>query len=163
MTKEILICGFGGETNTAKLLLDKINFGDKVYLVNDMDKSVQQIVSAIKGDKYDLVILLGKSSAIVRCIDIEKSASQGTEVYMSNFDFTGMRNFFMDLGYSVNVTHESTNYLCNNAFFNCLKYISNNNLKAKSVLVHIPGDDNILCLEKLGKNFENFLKGGLKC
>ena len=155
----ILICGFAGESNSSKILLDKITACDKIYLENDMDKSVAQIINAISKGHYDLVIQIGQGSGLVRCIDIEKSVSQGTEVFMSNYDYTNMRNHFLDAGYHVNVTHENSNYLCNNAFFNTLKYISQNNLNTKSITIHIPPmSESILCKSKLADVLNNFLK-----
>ena len=153
-----MVCGFKGETNSAKILLDKISTSNKIFLENDMDKSVAQIIDAIKDNTFDLVVQIGQGSGLVRCIDIEKSVSQGADVFMSNYDFTAMRNFLMDAGYHVNVTHENTNFLCNNAFFHTLKYISENNLKTQSIAIHIPSmSDSILCKNKLAETLSEFL------
>ena len=51
MTKFVLICGFNGKNNTAKLVLEKINLNNKIYLKNSFITSVEQLYKELLTNK----------------------------------------------------------------------------------------------------------------
>ncbi len=60
--KDILIAGFEGNDNSAKILLDNIkekNGEDILYLVNDFEVSSNQIEEKLK-ENYDYVLIFGQ-------------------------------------------------------------------------------------------------------
>ena len=52
--------------------------------------------------------------------------------------------------YNVVISNDAGNYLCNNIYYNGLKYIKDNSLKTKMLFIHIPKINNINNIEDLG-------------
>ncbi len=60
---KVLLGGFRGRTNSAKLILDKIESREnleKLYLVNSFETSKKQLEDLLEKEEYDLVILFGQ-------------------------------------------------------------------------------------------------------
>ena len=57
----ILYTGFNGKNNSSKILLDKINANNKLYLRNSFVTSVDSFKKEILMNNYDLVICFGEA------------------------------------------------------------------------------------------------------
>jgi pyrrolidone-carboxylate peptidase len=65
--------------------------------------------------------------------------------------------------YKVKISENAGNYLCNNIYYNGLKYIFNNKFKMQMIFIHIPYLNNmdIKHFSKImGKYVENIIKNG---
>jgi len=59
---KILIAGFDGENNSAKILLNKISSADnseKLYLANDFERCALQITEHIQQNRFGSIIAFG--------------------------------------------------------------------------------------------------------
>lgn len=59
----VLVSGFKGDTNSAKLLLDRIEskcIVEKLYLVNSSNTSKNQLENRLKSQEYDLIVAFGQ-------------------------------------------------------------------------------------------------------
>lgn len=150
MTK-ILFTAFNGKTNSSKLLLDKINATNKLYLKNSFTSSVSELESELENNHYDLVISFGQLRLKRDTIQIEEGAMLDKE-YKTNYDYSNIKSELEDCGYKVRISRFNS-YLCNNLYYHGLKYIDDNNLKTKMIFIHIPKIKNITNIDTLANSF----------
>ena len=147
---KILFTGFEGEQNTSKLLLDKLNACDKLYLENDFRISESQLSNVLRDDEFDCVIMFGLKPGI-KHVQIETQAKRDGIVLQTKFDYYGLGKHFADLGYQVVVSDDAGDYLCNNIYFHCLE------CGANAVFVHIPTLGMGFCLDKFAEDIQGFV------
>lgn len=150
----ILYTAFNGKNNSSKVLLDciKINNKNKLYLKNSFNTSVVQLNNKIKNNDYDLIISFGQASLEKDTIKIE-TIGNGKEEIETNYNYVDLKSK-LEKKYTVIVSNNAGNYLCNNVYYNGLKYIKENDLKSKMIFIHIPKIDNINNIELLSKILE---------
>lgn len=68
---KILFTAFNGKNNSSKILLDKINNKNKLYLNNSFNTSVIQLEKALKDTQYDLIISFGQAPLDIDTIKLE--------------------------------------------------------------------------------------------
>jgi pyroglutamyl-peptidase len=140
----ILCAGFMGNLNSSKLLLDNLSNNNKfdcLYLENDFEISVNQLIERIKGNKYNYIFSFGQKP-VIKSIYIEKIGANGSEKLETKYNFIELKNYF-EKYYKIKISENAGNYLCNNIYYNGLKYINKNKLKAIMVFIHIPNIKNI--------------------
>ncbi len=145
----ILYTAFNGKTNSSKILLDYIKTDNcnKLYLRNSFTTSVKQLNSKIKNNNYDLIVSFGQALLDRDTIKIE-TTGKNNAFYKTNYDYNYLKNRLEDK-YNVIISNDAGNYLCNNIYYNGLKYIKENNLKTKMIFIHIPKIDNISFINEL--------------
>lgn len=151
----ILYTAFNGKTNSSKILLDYIETDNcnKLYLRNSFTTSVKQLNSKIKNNNYDLIVSFGQASLDKDTIKIE-TTGKNNDFYKTNYDYNYLKNRLEDK-YNVIISNDAGNYLCNNIYYNGLKYIKENNLKTKMIFIHIPKIDNIENINLLSSIFNS--------
>lgn len=151
----ILYTAFNGKTNSSKILLDYIKTDNcnKLYLRNSFTTSVKQLNSKIKNNNYDLIVSFGQASLDKDTIKIE-TTGKNNDFYKTNYDYNYLKNRLEDK-YNVIISNDAGNYLCNNIYYNGLKYIKENNLKTKMIFIHIPKIDNIENINLLSSIFNS--------
>ena len=147
----ILFTAFNGKNNSSKILLDKINHKNKLYLKNSFTTSVKQLQKEIKNNQYDLIISFGQAPLEKDTIKIETIGRNNIE-YKTKYDFISLKNK-LDNYFKTIISNDAGNYLCNNIYFNGLKYIEDNKLKSNMIFIHIPKINNISNIEDLSKIF----------
>lgn len=154
---KILYTAFNGKQNSSKLLLDKINANNKLYLKNSFITSITQLEKELRKSDYDLVISFGQAPMYPDTVKIEEIGFCNIG-YKTNYDYTNMKKDLEDGGYKVIVSNDAGTYLCNNLYFHGLKYISDNKLKTKMIFVHIPEISNITDINIMANIFmeENY-------
>lgn len=153
--KSILIAGFKGNNNSAKHLLDKIDFKNKLYLENDFEISVKQLENELT-NKYDYIIVFGQKP-IIKSIYIELKGVNENEEFITNYNYSKLIEFLNKNNYKTVISNNAGNYLCNNIYFNGLKYININNLKTKIIFIHIPYLKNIPNIDNLAQSFTQYI------
>lgn len=153
----ILYTGFNGKTNSSKIILDKIKSSNKQYLKNSFKTSVNQFEKVIKDNCYDLIISFGQGPLELNTIKIE-TKGKDIDSYTTNYNYSNLKEKLIRNGYSVIVSNDAGSYLCNNIYYNGLKFIENNNLKSSMIFIYIPKIDNITEIDKLAKIFNNIEK-----
>lgn len=149
---KVLIAGFEGNTNSAKILLDNIkenksNVNDILYLENDFDVSANQIEEKLELN-YDYVLMFGQYPDTKK-IYLERKANLDNITYTTDFEYDNLKRFLESKEYEVEMSNDAGNYFCNNVFFNALKFKENNNKTSKISFIHIPTIDNITDIQKL--------------
>lgn len=154
-----LFAAFGGATNSSKALLDHINCpsDDKLYLKNSFKSAPAALRERLASDDYDLVVLFGqrkmlrdkksakssqsatpKSSAPLSVIRLETVGRNNRVAYHTEVNFPAFAERLAKAGLDPIVSKDAGRYLCNNLYFQALKYIDEKPLKAKVIFVHIP-------------------------
>ena len=151
----ILYTAFNGKTNSSKILLDYIETDNcnKLYLRNSFTTSVKQLNSKIKNNNYDLIVSFGQALLDKDTIKIE-TTGKNNDFYKTNYDYNYLKNRLEDK-YNVIISNDAGNYLCNNIYYNGLKYIKEYNLKTKMIFIHIPKTDNIENINLLSSLFNS--------
>ena len=140
----ILVFGFEGNNNSSKILLDNINNStnlDCLYLKNDYIISVNQFKNKIIENDYDIIFAFGQKPNI-KSIYLEIYAKDNNEKLKTNYDYNELNNYLKKY-YKIKISEDAGNYLCNNIYYNGLKYIYENKLNIKMIFLHIPYIKNI--------------------
>ena len=150
---KILYTAFNGKDNSSKILLDKIiaNKKDKLYLRNSFDTSVKQLINKLKN--YELIISFGQTPLDKDTIKIEVIGKKEKDLYKTDFNYSKIKEDIEKIGFKVEISEDAGNFLCNNLYFNGLKYIKENNINCKMIFIHIPKIENISNIELLAKIF----------
>lgn len=114
--KNILVAGFKGEDNSSKILIDKIDNKDKLYLENDFAISEEQLKTQLSKNSYNEIIIF-EQKPVTRKIYIELSAHKKSFVYYTNYDFNVINQFLKNNNYKTVISCDAGDYLCNNIFF----------------------------------------------
>ncbi len=149
---KVLFTAFNGKSNSSKLLLDKINSDNKLYLRNSFSTSVNQLKKELNSKNYDLIISFGQAPLDKDTIKIE-TIGQDKIKYKTKYDFTSLEETFCINNYKTIISNNAGAYLCNNIYFNGLKYIDDNKLNTNMIFIHIPAIDNISNIDNLANIF----------
>ena len=149
---KVLFTAFNGKSNSSKLLLDKINSDNKLYLRNSFSTSVNQLKKELNSKNYGLIISFGQAHLDKDTIKIE-TIGQDKIKYKTKYDFTSLEETFCINNYKTIISNNAGAYLCNNIYFNGLKYIDDNKLNTKMIFIHIPAIDNISNIDNLANIF----------
>ena len=156
---KILIAGFEGNDNSAKILLDNIKEKyneDVLYLKNDFQVSSEQIEEKLK-ENYDYVLIFGQKPN-TKNVYLENNANlDGTEL-VTDYYYGVLKEKLEDNNYKVISSCDAGNYLCNNVFYRALKFKENNNLKTKIAFIHIPTTNNIENITNLSNTILSYIK-----
>jgi pyroglutamyl-peptidase len=158
---KVLVSGFRGNTNSAKLIVDKIeskNVLEKLYLVNSFETSKNQLEDKLKKEKYDLIIAFGQRPN-VKSINLEKKACIDGNELITNYDYNKLEKLLEDSGFTAEISNNAGKYLCNHIFYTGLMYIRQNNLNTKMIFIHIPSMKNIKNIDYLAAIFSRYIDG----
>ena len=147
---KILVAGFKGNDNSAKILLDNIkekNNQDILYLENDFEVSSNQIEEKML-QNYDYVLIFGQKPN-TRNIYLENNAVLEETKLETDFYYGVLKENLESNNYKVISSCDAGNYLCNNVFFRALSFKQTNDLKSKIAFIHIPTIDNMDGIELL--------------
>ena len=154
----ILIAGFEGNDNSAKILLDKIkekNNQDVLYLENDFQVSGNKIEEKLL-QNYDYVLIFGQKPD-TKNIYLENNAILGDVKLKTDYCYDVLKENLESCNYKVVTSCDAGNYLCNNVFFRALSFKQMNNLKSKIAFIHIPTIDNLENVEVLVNIITNYI------
>lgn len=150
----VLYTSFNGKTNSAKILLDKIDSNDKLYLRNSFDGCVKALDKSLKNNDYDLVISFGQWCMGVDTVQLETKAKIEDE-YLTKFDYMELRDVLKD-EYKVVISTNAGDYLCNYLYYYGLKFIKENNLNTKMLFIHLPKIEKITDIDRLAELFTKY-------
>ena len=151
----VLFTGFNGKNNSSCLLVDKIISNNKLNLRNSFITSVKELEKELVKNNYDLIISFGQADIEIDTIKIEL-IGRGEIEFITNYDYSNIINKLELYGYRVLISKDAGNYLCNNLYYNGLKYISDNNINTKMIFIHIPKIKNISDIYMLASVFNSF-------
>lgn len=155
---KILIVGFEGNDNSAKILLDNIKEEynqDILYLENDFEVSSNQIKEKLL-QNYDYVLIFGQKPN-TQSIYLENNALLERTKLETDYYYGVLKENLESNNYKVVSSCAAGNYLCNNVFFRALSLKKENNLKTKVGFVHIPTTGNIRDIKHLSRTILNYI------
>lgn len=150
----ILYTAFNGKNNSSKILLDRIDGNNKLYLRNSFITSIDSLKKELLKNNYDLVICFGEAYLSIDTVKIELVGKKDMMVYKTSFDYSDLVSKLKNNNYKVIVSEDAGNYLCNNLYYNGLKYLNDNNMNIKMIFIHIPKISNISDIDKLAGVFK---------
>lgn len=156
---KVLVSGFRGETNSAKLIVDKIegkNVSHKIYLVNSFQTSENQLKDELEKQVYDFIILFGQKPK-VKSIYLEKKACVDGDKLITSYKYSELEKLLKNKGFTVEISNNAGKYLCNNIFYTGLKYICEKKINTQIIFVHIPSIKNIENINELAKIFSLYI------
>ncbi len=151
---KVLFTAFNGKTNSSKILLDKIRTENKLYLKNSFKTSVQQFIKEINANDYDFIISLGQDLLEKDNVKIETMANK-EDSFVTKFDYTKLQKILELSKFDIIISSNAGTYLCNNLYYEGLKYIHENKLKVKMIFIHIPKIKNISNINELAMILNN--------
>lgn len=155
---KILIAGFAGEDNSAKILLDHIkeySSQEVLYLKDDFEISSRQIEEKLQLN-YDYVLVFGQKPN-TRTIYLENNAVLNNVKLETDYYYGVIKKQLENNCYKVESSLDAGKYKCNNVFFSALSYKKQNKLKTKIAFIHIPTIDNIESIEHLASVILNYI------
>lgn len=153
---KLLLAGFEGYNNSAKILLDAIDVcADKIYLHNDKIISVQQIVDVM--ENYDLIFAFGQKPVLKDKIVVEQQAKLGGKIYVTDYPIDDMLAFFKNK-YPIKISSCAGTSFCNNLYAYCLEHIKNERINMRFLFLHIPMMKNISNFNLLVKSIEKYCR-----
>lgn len=156
--KKILIAGFEGDDNSAKILLDdirKICTKDSLYLKNDFEISSKQIEEKLLNN-YDYILIFGQKPD-TKMLYLENNAILGEKKLVTDYNYDILKEYLKNHKYEVESSYNVGNYLCNNVFFRALDFKLKNNIKSKIAFIHIPTIDNIENITNLSNAIKEYI------
>lgn len=155
---KVLFTAFKGKNNSSKILLDNIDcsMDDKLYLTNSFNTSVEELTNKLKNSKYDLIISFGQLKLKSNVIRIEKNGT-GERIYQTSYDYSKLKDNMIKKGFKV-IESNQTNYLCNNIYYNGLKYIDDEDIDCEMIFIHIPKIKMIEEIEKIANVFNEYVR-----
>lgn len=156
---KILIAGFEGNDNSAKILLDNISKKynkDILYLKNDYEISTKQMKEQLS-QNYDYVLIFGQKPN-TKNIYLENNAIINNTKLVTNYYYGVLKENLENNKYKVTNSNDAGNYLCNNVFFRALDFKQKNSIKSKIAFIHIPTIDNIADIEHLSNVILDYIK-----
>lgn len=155
---KVLIAGFEGNDNSAKILLDNIKEKsnlDVLYLKNDFEVSSNQIEEKLS-QNYDYVLTFGQKPN-TKSICLENNAILEDVKLETDYYYGILKENLESNNYKVINSYDAGNYLCNNVFFRALGFKQTNNLKTKIAFIHIPTINNIEDIKYLASTILNYI------
>lgn len=154
--RRILVAGFKGKSNSAKIILDKCSDElEKLYLENDFSVCALQIQSAVEIG-YDFILMLGQKP-VIKSVYIEVAGKSSSDSFKTTFDYMGLVDWLRASGYKIHVSENAGNYLCNHAYFHGLSAAFSSCKKTKIIFLHIPYLKNIVDTDHMACVLSTFL------
>ncbi len=155
---KILIAGFEGNDNSAKILLDNIKEcynQDILCLENNFETSSNQIEEKML-QNYDYVLIFGQKPN-TKNIYLENNAILEGIKLETDYYYGVLKDTLEINNYNVLISYDAGNYLCNNVFFRALNFKQKNDLKSKVGFIHIPTIDNIEDIKHLARTILDYI------
>jgi pyroglutamyl-peptidase len=156
---KILVAGFDGHDNSAKILLDKLSLEniEKLYLLNDFEQCASQITRCIQKNKYEIIIAFGQKP-LIKSVYIERYGCVGGHKYKTVFEYEFLKELLTDKGYKVKLSDNAGNYLCNHVYGTGLGYIEQHKLTAQYIFIHIPYIKNLVDINTLAGAIDEYIQ-----
>lgn len=155
----VLITSFKGKNNSTTLLFNKIRINniDKLELTNSIKTSENELKNKIKKNNYKYIILFGQKDNCNE-IHIELKGNKDNSILKTKFPYKKIINYLNSNKIANLISNNIDNNLCNNIYYECMKYINENNLDIKTILINIPSINSNYDFEALSKTISKFIK-----
>ena len=151
------------------------------------DGASGEVVSRIAGGNYDLVVMVGETSATPDSLRLERVALNlmdatmadnagivadetpvcpgGSPAYFSRFPCKSIVRRLKAEGKKVKVSNTAGTFVCNCLYYNVMKYIEDKGLNTVALFVHVPSTEERISLSEMKETVQsvisNFRNGSL--
>ena len=156
---KVLITSFKGKNNSSSILLNNIraNLTDKLKLTNSFITSEKELKQKIDKNKYKYIISFGQKPNCNK-LYIELVGNKNYDKLETLFPHKKLVSFLKDNNIEYSISKNAGNYLCNNIYYEGMKYIKDNSLDIKIIFIHIPSLNTKYDFEKTAKIISNFIE-----
>ena len=155
---KVLITSFKGKNNSSSILLNNIraNLTDKLELTNSFITSEKELKQKIDKNKYKYTVSFGQKPNSNK-LYIELFGNKNDDKLETLFPYKKLASFLKENNIEYVISKNAGNYLCNNIYYEGMKYIKDNSLDIKMIFIHIPSISTKYDIEKAAKIISNFI------
>lgn len=154
----ILLTNFRGKNNSSAVVVERLRVknADKLELTNSFKTSLEELRKAFSAHNYDYVVSFGRKPDAdsdgngVCDIEIELYARRHWRKLKTNFPYRKLQKYLADRGIEVRISENAGKFLCNNIYYEGLKYLKHHAPRTKMLFIHTPDLDEDF-------NFKNFI------
>lgn len=156
---KVLLTGFKGKNNSSSLLLNKIraNETDKLELTNSFVTSEKELKNKISKNKYKYIISFGQKPDCNH-ICIELFGNKNNNKLETSFPYKDFILFLKENNIEYSLSKDAGNFLCNNIYYEGMRYIKDNSLDTKMIFIHIPSINAKYDFEKTAIIISNYIQ-----
>lgn len=149
---KVLITSFKGKNNSSSIILNNIraNLTDKLELTNSFITSERELKQKIDKNKYKYIISFGQKPNCNK-LYIELFGNKNDDKLETLFPHKKFASFLKNNNIEYSISKNAGNYLCNNIYYEGMKYIKDNSLDIKMIFIHIPSINTKYDIEKTAK------------
>lgn len=136
---KVLITSFKGKNNTSSILLNQIHCNniDKLELTNSFITSETELKNKIRKNNYKYILCFGQKPDCNH-IYIELYGNKNDNKIKTKYPYKELISFFNENNIKYSLSKDAGDYLCNNIYYEGMKYIEDNSLDIKMLFIHIP-------------------------
>lgn len=156
---KVLITSFKGKNNSSSILLNniRVNLTDKLELTNSFITSEQELKQKIDKSKYKYIISFGQKPNSNK-LYIELFGNKNDDKLETLFPYKKLASFLKENNIEYVISKNAGNYLCNNVYYEGMKYINDKSLDAKMIFIHITSINTEFNFETVTKVISNFIQ-----
>ena len=156
---EVLITSFKGKNNSSSILLNNIcaNLTDKLELTNSFITSEKELKQKIDKNKYKYIISFGQKPNCNK-LYIELFGNKNNDRIETSFPYKKLISFMKGNNIEYVISKNAGNYLCNNIYYEGMKYIKDNSLDIKMIFIHIPTKNKEFNFREIVKIISNYIE-----
>lgn len=150
--KEIILAGFDGKNNPARIITEKADTDcTKLLLPNHREKSAELLMKTIKEVKAVCVVMLGQKPLLKQKIAVEPTAERNGNILHTPLDCTITVRKIRENGCNACISKGCGTSFCNHIYYECLENGTN------CIFLHVPAYNNITDINALIKAVENYI------
>lgn len=159
--------------------LDNSSSTDVILLPVSFDKAHKRVIQAISSKNYDLILMLGETSATKDYIRLERlalnfrdSESPDNKGYIaneeiiipdapiacfSNFPIKSACKELQKRCFKVKISNSAGTFVCNSLYYHTLHYINENKIPLTALFVHLPASTEIISHDEMTNTMRNLI------
>lgn len=156
---KVLVTSFKGKNNSSSILLNNIraNLTDKLELTNSFITSEKELKQKIDKNKYKYIISFGQKPNCNK-LYVELFGNKNDDKLETLFPHKKLVSFLKNNNIEYSISKNAGNYLCNNIYYEGMKYIKEKSLDVKMIFIHIPSINTEFNFEKVSKVISNYIQ-----
>lgn len=119
--------------------------------------SEKELKQKIDKNKYKYIISFGQKPNCNK-LYIELFGNKIDDKLETSFSYKKLISFLKYNNIEYSISKNAGNYLCNNIYYEGMKYIKNNLLDIKIIFIHIPSVNTKFDIEKTAKIISNYIQ-----
>lgn len=150
-----------------------------IILPVSFENAHNKVINAISSKNYDLVLMLGETSATKDFIRLERLALNFKDsvssdnmgiiadeeiiipgapiAYLSNFPIKSVCKELQGRGCKVKISNSAGTFVCNSLYYHTLHYIIENKIPLTALFVHLPASTEIISFDQMTDTMKNLI------